>query len=102
MGSIFQRGNVWWIKYYRNGKPYRESTQSIKVSYAKRLLKLREGEVTQGKIPSLRLDKVLFEELAEGALPGAKPENFPIFFPLKVPSGRFVPIQKLVPMKAGQ
>ena len=27
-GSIYlQKGSaVWWVKYYRNGKPYREST----------------------------------------------------------------------------
>ena len=63
MGSLYQRGNVWWIKYYRNGKPYRESTRSTKESYAKKLLKLREGEITQGKIPSLKIEKVNFDEL---------------------------------------
>ena len=65
MGSLYQRGNVWWIKYYRNGKPYRESTQSTKETYAKKLLKLREGEITQGKIPSLKIEKVTFDKLAE-------------------------------------
>jgi integrase len=30
MGMIYQRGKVYWIKYYRNGKPYRESTRSKK------------------------------------------------------------------------
>ena len=25
-GSIFKRGGVYWIKYYRNGRPVREST----------------------------------------------------------------------------
>ena len=30
MGSIYKRGKVYWIKYYRNGKPYRESTKSLK------------------------------------------------------------------------
>lgn len=27
MGHIFKRGNVYWVKYYRNGKPYRESNR---------------------------------------------------------------------------
>lgn len=45
MGSISKRGNVYWIKYYCAGKPYRESTHSDKESEAKRLLKLREGQV---------------------------------------------------------
>ena len=61
MGNHYLRGNIWWIKYYRNGKPYRESTKSRSESYAKKLLKLREGEMAQGKIPSLRVEKVLFE-----------------------------------------
>jgi len=30
MGMIYKRGNVWWIKYYRNGKSFRESSKSTK------------------------------------------------------------------------
>ncbi len=30
MGSIYRRGETYWIKYYRAGKPYRESTRSTK------------------------------------------------------------------------
>ena len=30
MGSIYKRGNVWWVKYYRNGVPIRESSESDK------------------------------------------------------------------------
>jgi len=39
MGMIYKRGKVYWIKYYRSGKPYRESTKSRKEADAKRLLK---------------------------------------------------------------
>jgi hypothetical protein len=35
MGSIYKRGKVYWIQYYRNGKPYRESTKSKKEADAK-------------------------------------------------------------------
>ena len=27
MGMIYKRGKVFWIKYYRSGKPFRESTK---------------------------------------------------------------------------
>ncbi|BEQ16031.1 tyrosine-type recombinase/integrase [Desulfoferula mesophila] len=64
MGMIYQRGNIYWIKYYRNGKPYRESTRSTKESDAKRLLKKREGEISEGKLPGVYYDKVRFDELA--------------------------------------
>ncbi len=68
MGSIYKRGKVYWIKYYRNGKPYRESTKSIKVADAKRLLKKREGEISEGKLPGIYFDKVKFDDLAEDFL----------------------------------
>ena len=68
MGSIYKRGKTYWIKYYRNGKPYRESTQSKKEADAKRLLKKREGEISQGKLPGIYFDKVRFDELAEDFL----------------------------------
>jgi len=64
MGMIYKRGNIWWIKYYRNGKPLRESTKSKKEADAKRLLKKREGEISEGKIPGIYFDKVRFDELA--------------------------------------
>jgi integrase len=66
MGMIYKRGSVWWIKYYRNGKPFRESTKSTKKRVAKNLLKRREGEIAQGKIPGVLFEKVSFEDLAKG------------------------------------
>ncbi len=45
MGMTYQRGAVWWVKYYRNGRPIRESSHSSKESDAINLLKLREGVV---------------------------------------------------------
>jgi len=68
MGSIYKRGNVFWVKYYRNGKPYRESSKSKKESDAKRLLKKREGEIADGKLPGVYFDKVTFNELADNYL----------------------------------
>jgi len=68
MGSIYKRGEIYWIKYYRNGKPYRESTKSNKERVAKRFLKKREGEIGNGKLPGIYFDKVLFNELSEDLL----------------------------------
>ncbi|MBN2282755.1 MAG: tyrosine-type recombinase/integrase, partial [Deltaproteobacteria bacterium] len=68
MGSIYKRGNVFWIKYHRNGKPYRESSRSVKEVDARRLLKKREGEIAQGKLPGIYFDKVKFDELSEDFL----------------------------------
>ena len=68
MGSIYKRGKVYWIKYHRNGKPFRESTKSLKEADAKRLLKRREGEIAQGKLPGIYFDRVNFDDLAEDFL----------------------------------
>ena len=68
MGMIYKRGKVFWIKYYRSGKPFRESSNSHKEADAKRLLKKREGEIANGKTPGIYFDKVTFDELAEGFL----------------------------------
>ena len=65
MGTIYRRGNLFWIKYYRGGKPYRESTRSTMEGVARRLLKLREGQVAEGKFPGLKVERIRYEELAE-------------------------------------
>lgn len=65
MGMIYARGNVYWIKYYRHGKPYRESAKSAKETDAKRLLRLREGQIVEGKFPGLNVERIRFEELLE-------------------------------------
>jgi integrase len=68
MGSIYKRGDVFWIKYYRHGKPYRESTHTDKITKAEKLLKKREGEIAEGKLPGIYFDKVTFNQLAEDFL----------------------------------
>ena len=80
MGSIYRRTVVdeesgkrveigpFWIKYYRNGRPFRESAHSEKITDAKRLLALREGQVVEGRFPGLRVEKVRVDELARDYL----------------------------------
>ena len=75
MGSIFKRGNVYWIKYYRAGKPYRESTHTGKESDAKRLLKAREGAIVENRFFGLRVEKIRFEELAQDLINDYKVNN---------------------------
>ena len=68
MGTIYKRGKTYWIKYHKGGKPYCESTKSAKEADAKRLLKRREGEISEGKLPGIYFDKILFDELAKELL----------------------------------
>jgi len=68
MGSLYRRGDIWWIKYYRKGKCFRESSESSLKMVAKKFLDRREGEIAQGKIPGILFDRVTFDELAEDFL----------------------------------
>jgi len=68
MGMIYKRGNTWWIKYYRNGKCFRESSGTTKKMVAKKLMDRREGEIAQGKVPSVHFEKITFDQLAEDFL----------------------------------
>jgi integrase len=63
MGSLFQRGKYWYIQYYENGKQHQESSKSTSKMVANRLLKKREGDILDGKIPSVRYEKTQFRDL---------------------------------------
>lgn len=68
MGMIYKRGNKWWVKYYRAGKPFYESTRSTKKKTAQDLLRRREGEITDGRFVGTHADKVRFEGMGENLL----------------------------------
>jgi len=55
----------YWIKYYRNGRPLCESTESEKESEAKRILRLREGDIERGVAITPRVGRVRVEELIQ-------------------------------------
>jgi integrase len=64
MGRVYKRGEIWWIQYYGHGQLYRESTKSPLKSVATSRLRMREGEVGQGKLPALKAERTTFDELA--------------------------------------
>jgi len=71
MGMIYKRGNVWWCKYYVNGRPIRESTGTEKETGAKRFLKVREGRVAMGQPILRRADRRLTGAFSGKAAPMA-------------------------------
>lgn len=64
MGRVYKRGKTWWIQYYGHGQLYRESTKSSLKSVATSRLRLREGEVGQGRLPALKAEGTTFDDLA--------------------------------------
>jgi integrase len=47
-GTVYQRGNIWWIQYFVDGLKVPESSGSTAKSDAEKLLKQRVGEVASG------------------------------------------------------
>jgi integrase len=71
-GSIYQRGNVWWVKVYVDGKPHRESSKSEKLEDAKRLRDKLLGQKHRGEISGGHPDRVTVGELLDDVLEYAK------------------------------
>jgi integrase len=66
MGSVYQRGEVWWVCYYYRGKQFRESAHASGKrgeSVARELLKKRLGEIHSGGFIGPREDRVTFEDM---------------------------------------
>ncbi len=63
-GMIYRRGQVWWLKYYDNGRPRYETSRSTRETDAKRLLSLRLGQVVEGKCPAPEAQRATFGDLA--------------------------------------
>lgn len=67
-GSIYKRGNVWWVKVYVDGKPLRKSSKSSKLDDAKRLRDRLLGQKDRGEISGGRPDRVTVGELLDDFL----------------------------------
>jgi len=72
MGCLYKQrrrdgtpGRIWWIKYYVNGRPVRESTGTDKETPAKNILKDRLGRVATGQPVLPRADRVRYEEVVQ-------------------------------------
>jgi integrase len=61
LGHVYQRGKIWWIKWYVDGSPQFESSGSDKKTDAVKLLK---EKYSQGKRPK----HIMVKDLVEGAL----------------------------------
>ena len=65
MGHLYKRGKTNWIKYYRNGRAFYESSGSRKEGDAKLPLYLREGGIAKGVPVTPKVGGLRFGELAE-------------------------------------
>ena len=67
-GGLYRRNGIWWIKYYVNGKPVRESTGTNSKIDAQKLLTNLLADVASGEIRSPRNRELLVSDLYEAAV----------------------------------
>ena len=67
-GTIYKRGNIWWVKIHVDGRPVFESSKSAKYDDAKKLLAKLQGKKARGEVTGGAPDKVLIGELLDDVL----------------------------------
>jgi integrase len=67
-GSIYQRGNIWWVQVYIDGKPIIRSSKSNKKSEAVKLRNQLLAKKERGELSGGAPEKVLITELLDDVL----------------------------------
>jgi integrase len=67
-GSIYQRGSIWWVQVYIDGKPLIQSSKSVKKSDAVKLRNQLLAKKERGEISGGSPDTVLVTELLDDVL----------------------------------
>jgi integrase len=64
VGHLYKRGRIYWIKLSIDGRTRRQSTGCEREADARRFLKIREGAAATGAPVPVRLDRILYDEVA--------------------------------------
>src|SRR5688572_29210532 len=75
MGQIRKRGDVWWIRYYRDGRRYEESARTDKYEVARDQLRKREGAIADGAAITAKVGQLRFEDAAKYLITDYKVNN---------------------------
>jgi integrase len=74
-GTVYQRGQTWWVQYSLRGKVFRESAYSPDRKDALKLLKRRLGEASRGRMIGPVAEKVMLSEMREALLTSYRLKN---------------------------
>lgn len=64
-GSVYQRGAVWWVKYYQHGRAMRESSKSTDRRAAEKLLLKRNTAIDEGRTINPTVNRCKIDELLQ-------------------------------------
>jgi integrase len=67
-GSIYKRGNIWWVQVYVSGRPVIKSSKSTDLADAKKLRNQMLGKIERGEMTGGKPDKVFIGELLDDVL----------------------------------
>jgi integrase len=62
-GSLLLRGRIWWIRYYRYGKRYQESTNCENRADAVKVLQRRLGDIAANRFQGLAAERLTVSKL---------------------------------------
>jgi integrase len=65
VGELKQRGKIWWIRYYRQGRRHEESARTKVYEEARDLLRKREGAIADGAPITAKIGRLRFEDAAK-------------------------------------
>jgi len=70
MGIIYKKKGspFFYYAFYQGKKQVHRSSRSTSERVARQLLRVAEGDVARGRIPSVNFDRVLFDDLCESFL----------------------------------
>ncbi|HVX65388.1 MAG TPA: hypothetical protein VHA11_02235, partial [Bryobacteraceae bacterium] len=71
-GTIFQRGEIWYVSFWAEGRQIQKSSKSTKRQDAVRLRDQLLGKKARGEMGSAAADKVTCGELLDDLLDHAK------------------------------
>ena len=62
-GSVYRRGDNYWIKYYQNGRAHRESAKTTDPDRAAKFLTFRLRQIANNTFIGLKAERITVEKL---------------------------------------
>lgn len=74
-GSLYPRGNIWWMAFSVDGRRQQESTQTTNKRLAQKILDTRILEIIEGRFRLPRSDAPRFKQFSQQFLDSIRHEN---------------------------
>src|ERR1044071_7934154 len=76
-GTIFKRGEIWYVAYWVNGRQVQKSSRSVNIQDAKRLRDQILGRNARGEMVNRHVERITCGELLDDFIEQAEGNNKP-------------------------